>query len=155
MRHYHGASAQVDSNFVKPKIDKSTRVSRLLERFPLINTARSVQSKGAHHLPSVVTTLEQAQPLSSRCGELTATREAHVELQKNLWITRTEHAQRLAWQSFSRTEQDRIDRGREAMVQSGLFTDDLKMEATGQWNRLPEWKKPKTGRFAREHEAAS
>ncbi|KAF2633671.1 hypothetical protein BU25DRAFT_464851 [Macroventuria anomochaeta] len=123
MRHYPDATTRIQPNFVRPSIDKSPRVSRLLEQFPLIDTAQSA-------------------------------REAHVELQTNIHITETEHAQRLAWQSFSRTERDRVDRGREAMIQSGLFTDDLRLETVGRQNRLPEWKKPWTGRFARERQAA-
>jgi hypothetical protein len=151
MRHYSDAPAQSDLNFVKPKIDDSPRVSRLLEQFPLIDTTQPVKSKGAKRSPSPTEPLAQMKTLSSRKEELTDARQAHGGLQSNITITQTEQAQRLAWQSFAQTERDRMDRGREAMIQSGLFTDDMKMELAGQRNKLPEWKKCNTGRFAREH----
>ena len=151
MRYYLDASTQADSNFVKPNIDRSPRVSRLLQQFPLIDTTQLFGSTKARRSPGPVTPLDQAIPLSARIMELKQARDAHPQLQANISITRTEHAQRLAWQSFARTERDRIDRGREAMIQSGLLIDDLRMEAVGLFNGLPEWKKAITGRFAKEH----
>jgi hypothetical protein len=151
MRYYLDASKQADSNFVKPNIDRSPRVSRLLQQFPLIDTTQLFRSTKAERSPSPATHLDQAIPLSARIMELKQARDAHPELQANISITGTEHARRLAWQSFARTERGRVDRGREAMIQSGLLTDDLRMEAVGLFNGLPEWKKARTGRFAREH----
>lgn len=150
MRHYPNASAQVDSNFIKPRIDKSPRVSRLLEQFPLIDTARPGSLKVSRQFTRPSTPADQAIPFSARVVEMLDVCKAHGELQTNIDITGTAHAQRMAWQAFSRTEHDRVDRGREAMIQSGLPVDDLWREAIGQPNRLPEWKKHGTGRFAKE-----
>jgi hypothetical protein len=154
MRHYPSLSAQSELNFVKPKVDHSPRVSRLLKQFPFIDTTQSTSSKRAELPLNLIMPLDKAQPLSSRADDLVKAQQAHVELQANIDITKTEHARRLAWQSFSQTEHDRIDRGREAMMQSGLFTDDLVLENDGRRNRLPEWRKTNTGRFAREYGAA-
>ena len=93
--------------------------------------------------------------MSARVKDLKDARSTHAELQRNLFITQTEYAQQLAWQSFSLPEWGRVDRGREAMIQSGLVPDDLELEAVGRGNRLPDWKKPWTGRFALRREAAS
>ncbi|KAJ4366009.1 hypothetical protein N0V95_000387 [Ascochyta clinopodiicola] len=155
MRHYPNTSGATETNFHKPRIDNSPRVSRLLEQFPLMVTTHPVRSGNAASLPSPLTPLDQAKTLSSRMEELMEARSVHTGLQTNIHITETKHAQRLAWEAFSQTEQDRIDRGREAMIQSGLTTDDLCRETFGYWNMLPEWKKFRTGRFAKEHGAAS
>ncbi|KZM22937.1 hypothetical protein ST47_g5934 [Ascochyta rabiei] len=155
MRHYPNTSGATETNFHKPRIDTSPRVSRLLEQFPMMVTTQPVRSKEAASLSSPFTPPDQAKPLSCRREELIEACRMHAGLQTNRHITETEHAQRLAWQAFSQTEQDRIDRGREAMMQSGLPTDDLCREVYGQWNTLPEWKKFRTGHFAKEHGAGS
>lgn len=72
-------------------------------------------------------------------------------LQANKRITGSEEAQRLAWLAFSLPEQGRTDRGCETMMQSGLVTDDLRLEAAGKRNALPEWKKHCTGRFTKKN----
>lgn len=41
MRHYPVANTFSQPNFVKPRIDKSARVSRLLEQFPLMDTTHT------------------------------------------------------------------------------------------------------------------
>ncbi|KAF9697205.1 hypothetical protein EKO04_004809 [Ascochyta lentis] len=153
MRQYPNTPGEIETNFFKPKIERSPRVSRLLQQFPLVDTNQPVRSKEAR-LPNSCTPIDLAKPLSSRLEELIEARNMHTGLQANIHITESEHAQRLAWQAFSRTEQDRIDRGREAMMESGLPTDDLEREYFGQWNTLPDWKKSNTGRFAREHGAS-
>ena len=155
MRHYPDATAHIQPNFVRPRIDKSPRVSGLLQQFPLITTTQPVRSAPADGIPSPATPLDQAIPLSARVHDLNEARSAHAELQTNIQMTETEHAQRLAWQSFSLPEQGRVDRGREAMIQSGLVTDDLSLEAVGRQNRLPDWKKPWTGRFTMDRQVAS
>lgn len=78
------------------------------------------------------------------------TMDDHMRLRVNKDITRSERVQRLAWKSFSATERDRVDRGREAMMESGLVVEDLVKESRGAKNGLPEWKKCTTGRFAKE-----
>ncbi|KAH6616563.1 hypothetical protein C7974DRAFT_47508 [Boeremia exigua] len=152
MRHYPDATARVQANFVKPRIDKSPRLSHLLEQFPLME---STQRSHAGGMSDPLTPVDQAIPLSARLGDLKEAQLAHRGLQKNIDITKTEHAQRLAWRSFALPEQGRIDRGREAMIQSGLPTDDLILEAAGRRNDLPDWKRPWTGRFAMAREPAS
>ena len=69
-------------------------------------------------------------------------------LRANMSITKSEYAQRLAFQCFSVPEPGRIDRGREAMMVSGLREVDLSNEALDLPNKLPEWKKRRTGKFA-------
>lgn len=154
MRHYPDANTCTHPNFVRPRIDKSARVSRLLERFPLMDTTHAGRAGHGERLPSPASPIDQAIPLSARREDLKEARSAHVDLQSNMHITQSEQAQRLAWQSFSLPEKGRIDRGREAMMHSGLITDDLRLEATGERNNLPDWKKPCTGRFAKGRQAA-
>lgn len=72
------------------------------------------------------------------------------EVHRNKAITRTEEAQRLAWKCFATPEVGRIDRGREAMMESGLELADMANEEYGEANDLPEWRKKYTGRFAKE-----
>jgi hypothetical protein len=154
MRHYPDTSTSAQPNFVKPRIDKSARVSRLLDRFPLMDTTQANMASHGEHSPRPGSPFDQAISSSVRRENLKDARSAHVELQANEHITGSEEAQRLAWLAFSRPEKGRIDRGREAMMQSGLFTDDLKMEVAGERNQLPEWKKHCTGRFAKGRQAA-
>jgi hypothetical protein len=125
LRHYTRHSTPPAPNFIKPRIDTSPRVSRLLKQFPLLST-----------------------PITPAAA--TPTQDAIEILQANKRITKSESAQRLAWQSFSATEKDRVDRGREAMMESGLVVADLWKEMDGAANQLPEWKKLHTSRFARE-----
>ncbi|KAF1932934.1 uncharacterized protein M421DRAFT_416531 [Didymella exigua CBS 183.55] len=154
MRHYPDASTSTQPNFVRPRIDESARVSRLLQQFPIMNTEHADEIGYEERSPSAASPVDQAIPLSTRREKLKETRSAHVGLQANKQITRSEEVQRLAWQSFSLPEKGRIDRGREAMMQSGLITDDLNLEAAGERNQLPQWKKRCTGRFAKGHQAA-
>lgn len=127
MRHYPNPNTVPEPDFVKPRIENSPRVNRLLEKFPLVNTT----------IPII------HQPMSPRALR----KEADSALHSNRNATRSDAAQRLAWLAFSLPEEGRVDRGREAMMQSGLVTDDLDQEAKGERNGLPEWKKYATGRF--------
>lgn len=143
MRHYGGCLTIAESNFMKPRIDRSPRVENLLRRFPLLST---------NLMPAVSATASK--PYDSMSSH-TSPDEDEVEkhrtlLKRNKAITRSQHAQRMAWRSFSSRERDRIDRGREAMMQSGLWEDDLEKEDRGKPNALPEWRKANTGFFARE-----
>ncbi|KAJ4382073.1 hypothetical protein N0V86_002401 [Didymella sp. IMI 355093] len=154
MRHYPDTSTSAQPNFVKPRIHKSARVSRLLDGFPFMDTTQADMASHGEHSPRPDSPFDQAISLSTRRENFKDARSAHMELQVNEHITGSEEAQRLAWLAFSLPEKGRIDRGREAMMQSGLFTDDLKMEVAGERNQLPEWKKHCTGRFARGRQAA-
>jgi hypothetical protein len=154
MRHYPKPNTFSQPNFVKPKIDTSARVSRLLEQFPLTDTTHADGAEYEELSPSPVSPVDQAIPLSTLRENFEEARSAHTGLQANKHITESEEAQRSAWLALSLPEEGRSDRGREAMMQSGLITDDLDLEAAGQRNQLPEWKKHCTGRFAKGRKAA-
>ncbi|CAO2647980.1 Nn.00g089020.m01.CDS01 [Neocucurbitaria sp. VM-36] len=147
LRHYPNPLAPAAPNFVKPHIDKSPRVDRLRNQFPLLSTLATASAKSS-------TTTLQASPIHSTPANIEESEKHKTLLKANKIITRSEYAQRLAWRSFSSREEDRIDRGREAMMESGLWEDDLGKESQGQRNQLPEWKKPNTGRFAEEQRRA-
>lgn len=140
MRHYTSPTTSSEPNFIKPHIDVSPRVDGLRQKFPRVLTS----------IPKlrllVPDSMHLAPPRATQDRKL----EDNMQLKMNKNITKSEAAQRLAWQSFSATEKDRIDRGREAMMESGLITDDLISERRGTRNGLPEWRKKNTGTFARE-----
>jgi hypothetical protein len=141
MRHYPSPTASPESNFVKPHIDISPRVITLLERFPRLCTSnQDLQVPATQFTPTAPHIIARD----------VRTMDGRMRLRINKDITKSEQAQRLAWQSFSATERDRIDRDREAMMESGLVMEDLINETRGVDNGLPEWKKRKTGRFAKE-----
>jgi hypothetical protein len=149
MRQYPNALTTNEPNFVKPRIDSSPRVDQLLRHFPL-QTARTWRSvTGRNGQPNSVYSTHSFQALSSRANSLREAEASNASLQINKIITESDYVQRLAWRNFATKEWNRIDRGREAMLQSGLRTDDLDMEAQGQKNKLPEWKKLYTGKFSR------
>lgn len=129
MRHYPAPSVFREPDFIKPRIHRSNRVDRLIQRFPL-STASNVGSTATSQGPIMVV-------------------PKTLQLQANIQVTKSEQAQRLAWSCFSATEEDRIDRGREAMIVSGLDWDELLKEHNGRPNQLPEWRKGTTGRFAK------
>lgn len=141
MRHYPGKTALPQPTLTKPQTNKSPRLSRLLQQFPLADTTATGRAPTTH--PALAT------PLRALAQDLEQTCSAHADLQANMRITRSEHARRLAWRSFSVPGREtHVERGREAMVVSALATDDLAREARGLRNGLPEWKKAWTGRFA-------
>jgi hypothetical protein len=141
MRHYTDQLAPAISNFIKPRIDRSPRVESLLKRFPLVPNSFDVPISAAY--------TTAAKTSRGRNEDVSNEVMNNRELQKNMSITSSVSAQKLAWEAFSWREQDRIDRGREAMMQSGLWTDDLARENVGMANELPEWRKTRTGRFAK------
>src|SRR5690242_20107516 len=155
MRHYPDATAKVQPDFIKPRIDKSPRLTNLLQQFPLIDTTQYVRGVPTLGMSSPVAPPGLAVPLSARRKDLKDIRLAHIQLCSNIQATTTEYAQQLAWQSFSLPEVDRLDRGRESMLVSGLPIDDLRQESLGHPNMLPEWRKPWTGRFAARQQGAS
>jgi hypothetical protein len=128
-----------EPNFIKPRIDVSPRVNKLLARFPKMNTSRMGRVPPAPGFAAL------EDPTLAQDFQR---RKEFAQLRTNKNITRSEEAQRLAWKSFSATERDRVDRGREAMMESGLVMDDLLKEDQGERNALPEWRKPRTGKYA-------
>jgi hypothetical protein len=144
MRHYTNPSTPSMPDFIKPRIDHSPRVTGLLKQFPLLNTSNTGPRGPA---------LGAAPALPPTTVQILKTEQDYMQLTANKSITRSEDAQRLAWKNFSATESDRIDRGREAMMESGLVVDDLVKEDRGLKNGLPEWKKLHTGKFAAETRA--
>ena len=146
LRHYPNRSVQPEPDFVRPKIDKSPRVSRLLEQFPLLASTKQPFTTDSP-LASPVT-CASAVPLSALRANLEYAEAASVELQWNKYLTQTEESQHLAWRHFSLPERHRVDDWREDMVHSGLEDYDLYLEMHGWENQLPDWKKPWTGRFA-------
>ncbi|KAF1947630.1 hypothetical protein EJ02DRAFT_390670 [Clathrospora elynae] len=146
LRHYNDTLALTNptmTNFTKPHIDRSPRVDNLLKRFPLLSTSLEAP---------IAAVYKHGFPVSARAHTEAEWENilTHKELLKvNKKITRSTDAQKLAWTNFSSQEEDRIDRGREAMLQSGLWDDDLAKEGVGLPNELPEWRKVKTGIFAK------
>jgi hypothetical protein len=143
LRHYTGSCSSTAPNFVKPTIHRSPRVDKLREAFPLLPTFAE---------PMKLPAYENGFPTPNEHVAVKTEDLARHEkvLRQNKRITRSEHAQKQAWKAFSSSEKDRVDRGREAMMQSGLFEDDLDRECMGKSNGLPEWRKNRTSRFARE-----
>jgi hypothetical protein len=142
MRHYPDPLAPAMSNFVKPRIDRSPRVENLLKRFPLLATSVEAST------PSTTSTVT-GNSRGARLAEWAKDKTEMEHLRDNMRITSSESAQKLAWEAFSSREQNRVDRGRNAMMHSGLWSDDLLKEDSGVANELPEWRKTKTGRFAK------
>ena len=133
MKHYttNETSALSESGFIKPHINKSARVDKLLRVFPYLSTTNTKR------------------PRYRTQAERDEARNRARLLEDNKKITKSDYAKRLAWEAFSSREKGRIDRGREAMLVSALEKDDLANEKLGVPNDLPEWRKAKTSRFAR------
>jgi hypothetical protein len=127
-----------EPNFVKPPIDHAPRVTELLKRFPKVHTSDPGLQAPASGSASIAYT---------NPTEIEFVGNTIQALRRNHAITRHESVKRLAWQCFSATERDRIDRGREAMMISGLDEDDLRKEKRGLPNELPEWRKRHTSKF--------
>lgn len=141
MRHYRRSTTTTpEPNFTKPLIDTSSRVTRLLRQFPTAISTSNGQALEAGNPPGTY----------ARPDQITKLRQDAENLQINKRITKSEGARRLAWQSFSSTEKDRIDNGRQALIESGLAVEDLEKEYRGIKNGLPEWKKRYTGKYAKE-----
>jgi hypothetical protein len=143
LRHYPGpaSATYVEPNFTKPHIDVSPRVEELLRRFPIVDTSGSNDNATIPSYASIANTTS---------SQIIFTGKDNVGVRENKATTSLERSRRLAWQCFSSTERDRIDHEREAMMLSGLADDDLVREYRGLQNRLPEWRKDRTGRFATE-----
>jgi hypothetical protein len=133
MKHYttNETSVLSESGFIKPHINKSARVDKLLRVFPYLSTTNAKR-------PRYRTQAERDE----------AKNRARL-LEDNKKITNSDYAKRLAWEAFSSREKGRTDRGREAMLVSALEKDDLANEKLGVPNDLPEWRKTRTSRFAK------
>ncbi|KAF2244231.1 hypothetical protein BU26DRAFT_569230 [Trematosphaeria pertusa] len=120
VRHYPASPGTVpESNFVRPQISKSSRVTNLLRSFP-------------KHLSNLVVPAPTQQRYMNQSI-----------LNRNKEITASEDAVRLAWESFAVPDRPT----RHAMMESGLKTEELYKEDRGLPNALPEWKKHRTSRF--------
>ncbi|RMZ71560.1 nad(P)-binding protein [Pyrenophora seminiperda CCB06] len=138
MRHY--TDGRILAPVIRPPIDRSPRVDDLRRRFPLVQPPSSA--------PPSSTILRGTKRKRDQGADGDENSKYKVLLRQNKEITRSPFAQKLAWKAFSTLE--RASRGREAMMLSGLFADDLEREALGLANNLPEWKKVNTGRYANE-----
>lgn len=116
----------ISEDFIKPMIQKSSRVTGLLNSFPCLSIPANP-------------------PLSFYQRGMVGVDFYNLNLNRE--VTMSNHATRLAWQSFA--SQDRPSR--EVMVESALPTDDMEKENAGLPNNLPEWKKSRTSVFAREN----
>lgn len=108
---------------------------KLLRRFPLRHSSPST---------NIITVSKAAKSTTP------VTLDEDLEaLKRNKQITRSEEAKRLAFKNFARVEQtdNGVDSEREAMLESGLLSEDLVLERAGKENKLPEWRKRNTGRF--------
>jgi hypothetical protein len=123
------STTSLEPNFIKPHIDVSPRVINLLKGFPKVYTPDSDVHASTRSYASIASTAST---------EIIYTGKDNMLLQENKSITSHNFGQRLAWHCFSATERDRIDRGREAMMVSGLAQDDLAKERKGVHNGLPE-----------------
>ncbi|KAJ4994132.1 hypothetical protein SVAN01_00609 [Stagonosporopsis vannaccii] len=154
MRHYPDTTGAVQPDFIKPQINKSPRLTHLLQQFPFVDTTQHVRRVATEDTSGLITPPGLAVPMCARGKDLKRARLEHIQLHSNIQVTRTEYAQHLAWKSFSLPEQGRLDHGREAMVLSGLPTADLREEGMGHPNVLPDWRKPWTGHFATRQQGA-
>ncbi|KAG9192931.1 hypothetical protein G6011_11665 [Alternaria panax] len=136
MRHYptNEPTPLEDLPVVRPHIPRSARVDKLLASLPLV--------------PECTWSAESTGPLRRR-RQTVRDELANQSLNINKSITGSDLAVRMAWHCFSSNENDRIDRGRQAMMVSGLVDADLSKEDKGVPNKLPEWKKTNTGKYGR------
>jgi hypothetical protein len=91
----------------------------------------------------------RAKPFPERKAEHDEQMRRAELIKPNQNITDSEFAKEFAWEAFSKREKDRVDRGRQAMMVSGLDMQDLVKAMNREENGLPEWRKVKTGSFAR------
>jgi len=124
MRHYTNHLVAAEPDYIKPRIDRSERVDNIRRDFPAVK-------------PSPKPWISQQESSMWQ-----------INLGLNISATKSKMAQFSAWKNFSSREQDRIDRGREAMMESGLAVEDLEKELEGRPNRLPDWRKVRTGQFS-------
>ncbi|KAI8937223.1 hypothetical protein NX059_006432 [Plenodomus lindquistii] len=134
MRHYTAPQATPEPNFVKPHIDRSPRVDKLRICFPVLNTSFAGSPTNSN---------------SKKADMPSSPTPAELQLRYNKDVTRSKEVRRSAWKNFSSREDGRKDRGREAMMLSGLPDEELRKESYRQPNKLPDWKKEFTSKFAK------
>ncbi|KAH3939687.1 hypothetical protein HBH98_244170 [Parastagonospora nodorum] len=142
VRHYprqpHDANGE--DNFVKPRIQTSARVKGLLRNYPITSAADysdiEYASDDFNLRPRLDTGGVKTQVVVNRTLAL------------NEYHTGGRKAKRIAWECFATEETDRVDRGREAMIVSGLLTTDLDAEEDGRPNHLPPWRQWSTNKLA-------
>ncbi|KAL1799738.1 hypothetical protein ACET3X_000080 [Alternaria dauci] len=143
MRHYTSTNDPKSLSHlpvIRPHIPKSDRVEKLLATFSILESDRNLD--GSRRM----TRWKQTE-----CDEA-----ENWILQRNIEITSSELAVRLAWVCFSYNEEDRVDRGRQAMMVSGHDVEDVEdedledeKEEEGELYYLPKRRKANTGRFSR------
>jgi hypothetical protein len=131
LRQYPGKTTAPPKRVIRPQINKSARVEGLLRALP----------------PPIAS--RPPKPYSQVQAERNEEEARRAQLlEPNTAITQSDFAKRLAWEAFSSNEKDRANRQRECMMISGLKIDDIVRERNGKRNHLPDWRKPRTGRFA-------
>jgi hypothetical protein len=122
------AQASAD-NFIKPVIQKSARLTKLLQNFPALAIPRVSQESNS-----------EIELIKKEVDERTT-------LLGNMNTTRFKEAQRLAWKAFAKPD---CNGNREVMVESALPLEDLEKEHAGIPNNLPSWKKWNTSKYFQE-----
>ncbi|PSN67341.1 hypothetical protein BS50DRAFT_467044, partial [Corynespora cassiicola Philippines] len=121
MRHYPAEADDIpESNFVKPEIKKSERVTKLLRSFPGL-------------APLVV----------DRTRRVMRAETTNETLKVNKRNTSTDSAMRLAWHCFAIPERST----RAPMMQSGFDSSDWIRENDFKPNSLPGWMKWNTSKY--------
>ena len=115
-----------EANFVKPVVQKSARVTKLLKSFPALT------------IPTAATAPLAGQTLNS------SEKKELEKLRRNKVNTISQKAVKLAWKGFAKPDANpRV----EVMVESALPQEELEKEHRGIANNLPEWKKWRTSKF--------
>lgn len=120
MRHYHSPDGKMskEPSFIKPRIEKSLRVTTISKNFPLLEIPPPTEELLEGYLKN------------------------RAVVQSNQEITSREESVKLAWKNFAVPRRSVSD---DQMVRdSGLDEDELSKEYDGIENRLPEWKKWRT-----------
>jgi hypothetical protein len=115
-----------DADFVKPVIQKSARMTKLLKTFPALS------------IPPAACNPMTAQKFATReQGDL-------INLRDNRLATVSREVVKLAWKDFARPDDNPR---KEVMLESALPQEELRKERRGIANDLPEWKKWRTSKF--------
>ncbi|KAL6704346.1 hypothetical protein ACN47E_008302 [Coniothyrium glycines] len=141
LRHYGANPAQASAAlpFIKPAMQKSARVEKLMRAFPV--TLPAVVS------PSDRLLIRRPGAAAARVHDTPSTGPA--QLLANQRITSSEYAQRLAWRCFATSGPGSRHDSRDAMLLSGLRSADLDTEASGRaQDQVPDWRRERMERYA-------